>query len=251
MGFEANQLRDITATGDQPRIDRLIDNISPYFIRIRKSDLNIPPATVHPAISVPMGPLQQRIYDYIEKKYMDELMSGETDNTSSRFKAALAQAKTIRLMQAASDPSMLKTPLREFFEDEDFPLENYQAIDDTDVLKAIIDYESNEIPAKYVAVKQLVDTILLGNGKVVIWATFIHTIHKLKQFLENQGILCQELYGATPVEQEGVEDDGWILTREKIVKAFQDPCCTLSDSPGASVPTCRWSGALPAVPGQE
>lgn len=225
MGFEANQLRDITATGDQPRIDRLIDNISPYFIRIRKSDLNIPPATVHPAISVPMGPLQQRIYDYIEKKYMDELMAGETDNTSSRFKAALAQAKTIRLMQAASDPSMLKTPLREFFEDEDFPLENYQAIDDTDVLKAIIDYESNEIPAKYVAVKQLVDKILLGNGKVVIWATFIHTIHKLKQFLENQGILCQELYGATPVEQEGVEDDGWILTREKIVKAFQDPCC--------------------------
>lgn len=53
LGFEVNQLRDITATGDTARVTRLIDNISPYFIRIRKSDLNIPPATVHPPVFVP------------------------------------------------------------------------------------------------------------------------------------------------------------------------------------------------------
>ena len=68
MGFEVNQLRDITATGDTARVARLIDNISPFFIRIRKSDLNIPPATVHPPVSVPMGPLQQRIYDLYKIK---------------------------------------------------------------------------------------------------------------------------------------------------------------------------------------
>lgn len=69
IGFEVNQLRDITARGDEQRISRLISNISPYFIRIRKSDLNIPPATVHPPILVDMGPIQRRIYDFIEKKY--------------------------------------------------------------------------------------------------------------------------------------------------------------------------------------
>lgn len=36
LGFEINQLRDIIVTGDQARVTRLIDNISPYFIRIRK-----------------------------------------------------------------------------------------------------------------------------------------------------------------------------------------------------------------------
>lgn len=225
MGFEVNQLRDITATGDQARVDRLIDSISPYFIRIRKSDLNIPPATVHPPIYVPMGPLQQRIYDFVEKKYMDEFMADGTVDTSSRFKAALAQARTIRLMQAASDPAMLKAPLRNFFEDEEFPIEAYQAIDDSDVLKSILDYEATEVPAKYVAVKKLVNDILASNGKVVIWATFIHTIHGLKQYLESQGIPCQELYGATPVEREGIDDDEFVLTREKIVKVFQQPDC--------------------------
>ena len=225
MGFEVNQLRDITATGDTARVARLIDNISPFFIRIRKSDLNIPPATVHPPVSVPMGPLQQRIYDFIEKKYMDEFMADGAMDTTSRFKAALAQARTIRLMQAASDPAMLRAPLRDFFENEDLPVEAYQAIDDSDVIKSILDYEDSETPAKYIAVKKIVDSILAENGKVVIWASFIHTIHRLKRFLENEGILCQELYGATPVERDGIDEDEFILTREKIVKAFQEPDC--------------------------
>lgn len=227
IGFEVNQLRDITAVGDEARVNRLINNISPYFIRIRKSDLGIPKATTHPPILVSMGPLQQRIYDFIEKKYIDEFLNEGEADTSSRFKAALAQARTIRLMQAASDPAMLKAPLKDFFEDEEYPMEAFQAIDDSDVLKSILDYEANEIPAKYIATKRLVEQIISDGGKVVIWATFIHTIHGLKSYLESQGIACQELYGATPVEKDGFEDDGseFMLTREKIVKAFQSPEC--------------------------
>lgn len=225
-GFEVNQLRDITALGDEARISRLITNISPYFIRIRKSDLNIPPATVHPPVLVPMGPIQQRIYDFIEKKYVDELMNEGTVDTSSKFKAMLAQARMIRLMQAASDPSMLKSPLRDFMEESECPIEAYQAIDDSDVLKSIIEYESTEVPSKYVAVKELVKQIVSSGEKVVIWATFIHTIHGLKNYLESQGIACQELYGATPVERDGLDEgEEQIFTREKIVKEFQNPDC--------------------------
>ncbi|MBR0374174.1 MAG: DEAD/DEAH box helicase [Mogibacterium sp.] len=224
MGFEVNQLRDITVAGDTARAARLIENISPYFIRIRKSDLNIPPATVHPPIFIPMGPLQQRIYDYIENKYMDEFLADGGTDTSSRFKAALAQARTIRLMQAASDPAMLKAPLCDFFEEEEAPVEAYQVIDDSDVLKAILEYETSEVPSKYIAVKHLVEQILSEGGKVVIWATFIHTILGLKEYLEKEGIHCQALYGATPIEQEGFDDEK-ILTREKIVKLFQHSNC--------------------------
>ena len=180
MGFEVNQLRDITAMGDTARVTRLIDNISPYFIRIKKSDLNIPSATINPPVLVPMGPLQQRIYDFIEKKYMDEFMADGATDATSRFKSALAQARTIRLMQAASDPAMLRAPLRDFFIDEDVPIEVFQAIDDSDILKSILDYEAHEIPAKYVMVQRIVEQIISEGGKVVVWATFIHTIHKLK-----------------------------------------------------------------------
>ena len=220
-------MRDITALGDQARVERLINNISPYFIRIRKSDLNIPPATINPPIVVPMGEYQRRIYDFIEKKYMDAMMGEGEPDLSSKFQAALAQARMIRLMQAASDPAMLRTPLFEFMDGDEYPAEAYQAIDDTDVLKAILEYEAIETPSKYLAVERLVNQIIKEGGKVVIWATFIHTIHGIKEYLESKGIRCQELYGAIPVEKEGTTDDSeeQILTREKIVMAFQDEDC--------------------------
>lgn len=226
-GFEINQLRDITAKGDKDRANRLINNISPFFIRIRKSDLNIPLATVHPPIYVPMGSYQQRIYDFIEKKYVDAMISEGGVDTSSRFKAILAQARMIRLMQAASNPTMLKTPLHEFVQDDECPREAYQAVDDSELLKSIMEYETLEIPSKYIAVKELVEKIISNGSRVVIWATFIHTILELKSFLESNGIICQELYGAIPVEREDDYEDSesQIITRERVIREFQSPDC--------------------------
>lgn len=227
IGFQTNQLRDMSSRNSDERIHRLINNISPYFIRIRKSDLNIPPATIHPAIRVPMSPIQKQIYDYIEKKYIDAILEEGNIDISARFKASLAQARIIRLMQAASDPAMLKTPLKEFLADDESPSEAYYAIDDAEVLKSIMDYEQCEIPAKFEVAKSLVKQIVDEGEKVVVWATFIHTIHNLKAYLNANGINCQELYGAVPIEKEGTLDDNenQILTREKIVRKFQMPDC--------------------------
>lgn len=227
IGFEVNQLRDITNRGDQARVDRLINNILPYFIRIKKSDLNIPPAIINPPILVPMGDIQQRIYDFIEKKYVDAMLDEGPVDTSTRFKAILAKARMIRLMQAATDPSMLRTPLKELLDDEDCPQEAFQAIDDADVIKSITDYEKKEVPAKYIATADLVRQIVNKGGKVVVWASFIHTIHGLSNYLAAKGINNQVLYGAIPVEKEGEQDvqDDEIITRERIVRDFQRDDC--------------------------
>lgn len=109
----------------------------------------------------------------------------------------------IRLIQAASNPAMLRIPLQEFIDDEECLQEAFQAIDDSDVMKSILEYENAEIPTKYVATENLVREIIDKGGKVVIWATFIHTIHGLKTYLKLKGIQCQVLYGAIPVEKEG------------------------------------------------
>lgn len=227
IGFEVNQLRDISARNDESRTQRLVNNISPYFIRIRKSDLNIPPATVNPPILVSMGEYQQRIYDFIEKKYVQAIIEDGPVDLSSKFKAALTQARMMRLMQAASDPTMLRTPLDMVIQDDEAPAEAYQAIDDSDVLKSITDYEHLETPAKFVAVKELVEKIISKGGKVVIWATFVHTILGLKEYLTKSGIACQELYGAIPVEKdaESSTQEDEIITREHIVQEFQSPSC--------------------------
>lgn len=165
VGYQVNQLRDMSTHDADVRVTQLIRNISPYFIRIRKSDLNIPPATVHPAIHVPMKPIQQRIYDYIEKKYIDEMLEEGAVGVKDRFKASLARARMIRLMQAASDPAMLKIPLREFALDDEESRETFKAMDDVEVLKFIMEYEQVEIPAKYEVTKRLVEQIVAQGGK--------------------------------------------------------------------------------------
>jgi SNF2 family DNA or RNA helicase len=124
---------------------------------------------------------------------------------------------------------MLQAPLNDFFSDEDRPNEAYHAINDTNVLEEISKYNSLETPVKYIAVKKLVEKIIQDGGKVVVWATFLHTIHGLKSYLSENGIMAQELYGAIPVEQGGIEQDpeseDQLLTRERIIREFQmDEC---------------------------
>lgn len=68
MGFQINQLKDMSSKPNDVRVSRLISSIAPYFIRIKKSDLNLPSVKIHSPIEVEMGEFQQRIYDLIEKK---------------------------------------------------------------------------------------------------------------------------------------------------------------------------------------
>ena len=55
--FQPGQLRDMSKHGNDPRVKMLLDSLLPYFIRVRKSDLGIPPAINHRPIMVKMGPL--------------------------------------------------------------------------------------------------------------------------------------------------------------------------------------------------
>jgi hypothetical protein len=217
----------MTVVPNDSRVNTLVNSIAPYFIRIKKSDLNVPPATIHPPIEIEMGKYQRQIYDLIEKNYIDSMIKNGSIDMSSRFKALILRAKMIRLMQAASDPSMLTIPLKEFLYDEniteDLPDEALRAVNDTDLIAEILNYSKNEIPAKYIATGELVKKIIEQGEKVVVWASFIHTILGLKAYFESLGIQAQELYGVIPVEKQGLDfsDESDELTREKIVREFQ------------------------------
>ena len=226
MEFKLNQLKDMSFRENDVRVPKLVEAIAPYYIRIKKSDLDIPPAITNPPVLVEMGEYQRKIYDFIEKKYIDSIIENSENDLSNKFKAQIVGAKMIRLMQAASNPNLLKLPLANFYKYEDISLEEVGNISDSDILKEIMEYQKNEIPKKFVKTKELVDRILAEEGKVVIWACFVQTILELKQYLESNGILCQELYGAIPVDKNSEEDDESIeLTREKIVALFQEQNC--------------------------
>ena len=221
INFTTYHLKDMSANRHDNRIEKLIDSISPFFIRIRKRDiLNSQefPIINKPPILVEMDKTQREIYDFIENKYINFFTGA---NESNAISAELTKARFIRLMQVATNPSLLKQPLESYFRDQGLSDELY--IDDSEVMKKILNYKELElVPQKFVVVKNIVLNLLSKNEKVIIWGTFIQNIKELKNYLDDNGIESRVLIGETPVERDDIPMQQ-IETREKIIRAFHEP----------------------------
>lgn len=217
--FQAGQLKDMSKTSGDPRVKTLLDSIMPYFIRVRKSDLGITPPTEHPPIIVPMDNSQRKVYDFIEKRYVTEL----ANNIDKRFVNSVSGAKVIRLMQVATNPTLLNMALSSFTELEG--LDTTLLKEDTQFIREIMQYQELEIPSKFVKCAELVKTIISKGEKVIIWACYIRNIIDLQKYLEQEGIPARTLYGATPVAGDGMDEDDELyeFTREAIIKQFHEP----------------------------
>lgn len=194
----------------------MMENVNPYFIRIRKSDLGLPPVIEHPPIRVPMEDSQRRIYDFIEQNFVEEV----NHPSNSGIHSLLVKAKMIRLQQAATNPALLYMPLSSFSEESS---EDLSIIDDNSIMREIMTFYDGIVPAKFEECIKLIRKIIDSGEKVVIWTIFIKNIEALSQYLDANGIQCRTLYGATPVADASMEDEAYSQTREGIVKEFQNP----------------------------
>lgn len=100
--------------------------------------------------------------------------------------------------------------------------------DDSEMMREILRYSDVEIPAKYVAAKNIIEQIINDGGKVIVWACYIKNIEMFRDYLKSVGIESRTLYGATPVAGGSIseEDDEYAETREAIVKEFHNPDCS-------------------------
>jgi SNF2 family DNA or RNA helicase len=214
--FRKYQLKEMSQNMKDSRIDRLIEYISPFFIRIKKSDLKLPNPIENPPIRVKMGPEQKYIYDFVESKYMQYFLKEEK---AKSFKDVLTRAKLIRLMQAASNPSLLRKPLDEYFHSQGFSDNIF--VEESEIIRKIVGYEKLETPKKFIEAEKIVRKIIERSEKVVVWVTFIQNIFDFQKYLDKKGIESKVIYGGTPVDfnqdNEGVEE-----TREKIIKEFHE-----------------------------
>ncbi|MGA2908682.1 MAG: DEAD/DEAH box helicase [Terracidiphilus sp.] len=218
--FHIQHLKDMSHNPFDPRIETLTDNISPFFIRIRKSDLHLPEPVEKPPLMIPMGPKQEHIYRFIEEKYISYLESKSNDSWA---KDTLTKARLIRLMQAATNPGLLRAPLDSAMLGEGGEGSSALFIDDSAIISEIRGYANSETPTKFTSALSLVDSILRNDSgsKVIVWCVFVANLFALHDLFEAHGIASKILYGGTPTETDEMEDD--IETREKIVEQFHRP----------------------------
>jgi len=219
INFNVFQLKDMSANRFDRRVDRLIEDISPFFIRIKKSDI-LPadkfPVENHPPEMVRMGTVQREIYDFIENEYISYF---EQNLGALAATTELTKARFIRLMQAATNPSLLRQPLENYFMEDGLRSDLF--IDDSEIIGKILNYKDLEpVPPKFELIREMVEGFIKNGEKVVIWGTFIRNIKELQIYLDENGIRAEILIGETPVERENLPQE--ILTREKIIRNFHD-----------------------------
>lgn len=217
IDFNVYQLKDMSDNRFDPRVSKLIESISPFFIRIRKSDLGLPPINNNAPLSVEMGEVQREIYDFLENNYINYF---EEQQDCSGIASALVKARFIRLMQTASNPSLLKRPLETYFQEQGLSNELY--IDDREIINKILQYKDLEkVPKKFEAIRNIVTDLLSQNEKVIIWGTFIQNIKELQTYLKQYNINSELLYGDVPTDTDGTPEH--VFTREKIIRKFHEP----------------------------
>lgn len=220
LQFHYQNLEDLTrnASPDSERVQQLKDNISPFFIRIKKDDLKLPPVK-ESVIKIPMDNEQREIYDFIESKYVDEFRK----HPSADVKDILNRAKLIRLRQASTNPALLSKTLKDSLQigeekwdtDPNYKFLEYseEFIDDSDLFNKILKYAELRTPNKFIAIIDLIkEKILPENGKVIIWTVFIQNAKELQQYLEDNGIDTRLLIGEIPQAE-----------REITISKFNDP----------------------------
>lgn len=219
LNIHYGQLKELTkseATINNPRVTEFVENIKPFFMRIKKSDLKLPPFT-EKEVWVHMDSLQRKIYDFVEEKYIPHFER----KTSATAKDVLNKARLIRLRQAATNPRMLIKPLLgalEMSDDGSDPNARYdfqydEGINDSEIFQDILTYSRTVKPAKFSAVKKLYEEkIKPSNGKVIVWTIFIQNADELQEYLSASGIRSKLLIGRVQQDE-----------REEIIDKFNDP----------------------------
>lgn len=220
LKFHYHNLEDMTANSslDSTRVQELKENISPYFIRIKKEDLNLPPVE-ETYVQIEMEPYQREIYDFIESQYIEHFK----EDSSATVKDILNKAKLIRLRQAATNPSLLSKTLKDSLENNEltgefdpnaiFTTDTDEFINDSEFFNKITNYSNLEVPRKFNTILHtLQNNIFTENGKVIIWTIFIQNALQLQEYLKTNNIESKLLIGQIPQEE-----------REMTIKAFNDP----------------------------
>lgn len=199
-------------------------HIKTLYVRTNKATLHLPPV-VYPTIPpIPMGPLQQDIYDAMLQRYAGMLDLRQGDD---QMFARMGEV-SMYLIQAASSPQLLASsgdPSRAYR----FP--PLAIPPGTRLARLVDEYSEHEVPAKILEACKIVFRNAKQGLKTLVWSNFPGNLLALENQLA--GLQPALIYGGVP----SIEDaEPGVRTRERELARFRDPdggCMVLLANPAA------------------
>ena len=204
-----SRIRRASDIGDHATARRLLEPaIDSLYYRVRKQELNLSVPVFLAPVRVKMNPIERELYDCIAKR-ISELETEPSDEDLDTI-VRLRRGRHIRRRQATSYPALLLSAISEYDE---------ELVDPNDKLlnAKILNYDKLETPAKMTRLVGEVAMLNRRGEKVVIWANFVGTLHKIKEELADAGFDSRVIFGGTPTDSS-VDHD----TRDAIIERFKD-----------------------------
>lgn len=189
--------------------DLLEERVGPLFYRVRKKDLGLMPARFHDPIVVKMNSAERMIYESVKTKIMD---LNEYDFLNEAILSKLWRGRMIRLRQSVSYFGLLASAVDAY--DETL------VEDDSSLQYKITHPDQLDIPAKLIALTELVTEIRQHSRKILIWSNFVGTLEMIRKHFQSLGYHAELIYGKTPVRKDDNFVEGEEKTREDIRDEF-------------------------------
>ncbi len=186
----------------EPRIRNL-------FYRVRKTELGLSDPVFLPPVEIEMNPIERELYDCIEARIADLARSLEDHDLATSLD--LQRGRQIRRRQAVSYASLLLGAIENYSENLIEPENGF-------LVGKIRNYCDLETPAKMEALAEMLRDLHSRGEKVVVWANFVGTLHRIRQECSKLGLWSEVVYGGTPTDETGLKEE----TREKIIETFKD-----------------------------
>ncbi len=183
---------------------RLREAIRPFFVRVRKSELDLPPVRLQ-RIHCELKPYQESIYQALSVRFIGEINARLEDRKMLR---QWRKARMVRLIQAASNPALLAKYSEEF----DVPPLGAKGASITELIDR---YPRYEVPAKFERAVELVRDLVARDEKVILWTSFVHNIRMMQTVLADLQPFV--VYGAVP--RDATEDIEF--NREQQLRLFK------------------------------
>ena len=204
---------------------RTHEAVARYFVRTCKSDLSLPPTSMH-LVTRPMGPIQRAIYDALLGRYRGSLRLEDTSRRRIRDLGRIV----MYLLEAATNPLLLTAGSDEFdflaLRHEPIPLTGGERI--AELLSRYSEYET---PWKYTEVIQIVSEAAERGEKVLVWTSFVRNIRHLQRLLAqwNPAIV----HGGIP-PRDGAAPNAPTTREDELDRfRFKDECSVLLANPAA------------------
>ena len=166
----------------------LREKLNPFYVRIKKRDLNLSKQIFNPPTLVKMNPIESNIHEAIITKIKNYPVQKYHQNIELIKK--IRRARILRLRQNCSYVKNLLTAIPSDMRDVKEDL--------TDgIANLISNYDEREIPAKIDALKSLVLPLTKKNKKVLIWSSHLKTMDLIVKHLLAEDLNVEIINGKT------------------------------------------------------